>query len=153
MIDLPPSIAHQEIPRQCIVATLQRYQIPPNLFVGYLGQESGRVGMANTNKNGSVDYGPAQVNSAWLKTLKPYGITAQDLQFNPCTNIWVSGWIMRRCLNKFADDAWKAIGCYHTGENPKSNEHVARMYEYTKLVQGKAIQYGPAFQRWLVGSP
>ena len=101
MFDLPPAIAAGEIPQQCVVATIQRYQIPATLIVGILGQENGRVGTASRNSNGSVDYGPGQVNSIWLATLAPYGVTAKDLQWDGCKNLWVSGWIMRRCLNKF----------------------------------------------------
>ncbi|CAI9899094.1 hypothetical protein [Pseudomonas aeruginosa] len=51
--DLPPAFLHEEVPRSCVVLTLQRYQIPPDLFIGYMGMERGRVGMANRNSNGS----------------------------------------------------------------------------------------------------
>jgi hypothetical protein len=149
MFDLPPALAHNEIPHQCVVATISRYQLPPNLLVGVLAQENGRVGTASPNANGSYDYGPAQINSAWLKTLKDYKVTAKDLQWNGCMNIWVSGWIMRRCLNKFSQNAWMAIGCYHTGENPRTDTHVRRMYSYAGEIQKKAIKYAPRFQQWL----
>ncbi|HGP3143665.1 TPA: lytic transglycosylase domain-containing protein [Pseudomonas aeruginosa] len=153
MFDLPPAIAAGEIPQQCVVATIQRYQIPATLIVGILGQENGRVGTASRNSNGSVDYGPGQVNSIWLATLAPYGVTAKDLQWDGCKNLWVSGWIMRRCLNKFNNNAWMAIGCYHAGENPRTDTHVRRMYSYAGLVQEKSLKYGPGFQRWLAMAP
>lgn len=149
MLDLPPSIAYGEIPRQCVVETIQRYQLPPNLLVGVLGQENGRLGTASKNSNGSTDYGPAQVNSSWLTALRPYGVSARDLQWNACMNLWVSAWIMRRCLNKFNNNAWMAIGCYHTGENPKTDTHVRRMYAYASKIQQKGLRYGPSFQQWL----
>jgi hypothetical protein len=149
MLDLPPALASGEIPHQCVVATLSRYQLPPPLLVGLIAKEAGRVGTARKNDNGSYDYGPAQVNSIWLKPLARYKVSAKDLQWNACMNIWVSAWIMRRCLNKFSQNAWMAIGCYNTGENPKTASHVRRMYQYAGDVQIKSRRYGPAFQRWL----
>lgn len=149
MFDLPPAIASGEIPQHCVAAVVNYYRVPPNLIVGILGQEGGRVGTASPNSNGSVDYGPAQINSAWLKTVQPYGVTAHKLRWDPCMNLWVSGWIMRRCLNKFPSSEWMAIGCYHVGENPRKESHYTRMQAYAQKIRAKSIQYAPAFQRWL----
>ncbi|WP_455233613.1 lytic transglycosylase domain-containing protein [Geopseudomonas aromaticivorans] len=149
MFDLPPAFTHNEIPYACVIQTLNTYALPPDLFIGYLGQEGGRVGMANRNSNGSLDYGPGQVNSVWLKSLRAYGVTEQSLQWDPCMNIWVSGWIMRRCLNKFSGDFWKGVGCYHVGEFPSKPAHFRRMNEYAHLVHSKAAKYRQGFRRWL----
>ncbi len=149
MFDLPPSVAAGEIPQQCVVAAIQKYQIPPSLIVGILGQEGGRIGSASPNNNGSFDYGPAQINSAWLKTIAPYGVTARSLQYNPCMNLWVSAWIMRRCLNKFPNNQSLGIGCYHVGENPRTESHYRRMYAYALKIQGHSNKYAASFQRWL----
>jgi len=157
-LDLPPAFLHEEIPRLCIIQTLQRYQIPPDLFIGYMGQENGRLGMANKNDNGSEDYGPAQVNSAWLKSIRTYGVTQQQLQWNPCVNIWVSGWIMRRCLNRYPGPAqfWTAVGCYHVGEYALQTDdtalrakRIARSQRYAGLVYSKMVTYRQGFWQWL----
>lgn len=149
MFDLPPAFLNNEVPHVCVVQTLNQYQLPPDLFIGYMAQEGGRAGMANRNDNGSFDFGVAQVNSSWLKSISKYGVSARDLQWDSCKNIWVSGWIMRRCLNKFAGDFWKGVGCYHVGENPRTASHHRRMAEYAQLVHSKSQQYRQGFQRWL----
>jgi len=149
MFDLPPAFLHNEIPHRCVVQTLKQYQLPPDLFIGYMGQEGGRIGMANRNRNGSYDFGVAQINSSWLKEIGRYGVTASDLQWDSCKSIWVSGWLMRRCLNKFAGDFWKGVGCYHVGENPTTPEHHRRMAEYALLVHSKSQLYRQGFYRWL----
>ncbi|CAI9898804.1 lytic transglycosylase domain-containing protein [Pseudomonas aeruginosa] len=154
--DLPPAFLHEEVPRSCVVLTLQRYQIPPDLFIGYMGMERGRVGMANRNSNGSYDYGPSQVNSIWLQEISQFGVTAAQLQWNPCVNIWVGGWIMRRCLNKFPGQFWTAVGCYHIGEHALETadlslraRRMARGQNYAREVYSVMTKYRQPFWQWL----
>ena len=152
MIDLPPAIQHNEIPRQCIVRAAASYQLPLELIGGILYVEGGRLGMANKNRNGSFDYGPAQINSAWLPTLKDSGIDAQALQHDPCKNLWVAGWILRRCLDKFASSFWHGVGCYHTGENPKRRDQLERQAAYAGKVARAAARIRGPFIAWLNGT-
>jgi len=149
MVDLPPAVVHGEIPAACVIVVSRSYQIEPELLGGLLFVEGGRRGMANKNKNGSYDYGPAQINSAWLEKTKAAGVTAKELQYDSCKNLWAAGWILRRCLNKFANSFWHGVGCYHTGENPKRPEQLQRQRDYAVKVH-KAIQKTRgAFLRWL----
>lgn len=149
MVDLPPAIAHGEIPQACIRVVAQAYQLEPELLSGILFVEGGRKGMANRNTNGSYDYGPAQINSAWLGKTKAVGIGANELQHDPCKNLWAAGWIMRRCLSKFSASFWHGVGCYHTGENPKTEAQLKRQREYAAKVHRAVNRTRSAFLIWL----
>lgn len=149
MGDLPPAVLHGEVPRSCVLATAQAYQLPVTLIGGVLFVEGGRLGMAKRNDNGSVDYGPAQVNSAWLTRTRPAGVSEQELRHNSCANIWVAGWILKRCLDKFTPSFWRGVGCYHAGENARSPKQIERMNSYAAKVHKAIANHGAAFSRWV----
>lgn len=151
MVDLPPAIAHNEIPRACVAIVARSYQLPPELIGGILYVEGGRRGMANRNTNGSYDYGPSQVNSAWLPRTREVGIDANALQHDTCKNLWAAGWILRRCLDKFSNSFWHGVGCYHTGENPRRADQLERQRSYALKVHRAIARTRGPFLRWLNG--
>lgn len=149
MVDLPPSVAHGEIPQVCVVIVARSFRVEPELLGGILFVEGGRKGMANKNTNGSYDYGPAQINSAWLDRTERVGVGANELQHDTCKNLWAAGWILRRCLNKFQNSFWHGVGCYHTGENPKTDAQLKRQRAYAvKVFRAVQRTRGP-FLNWL----
>lgn len=149
MIDLPPALIHNEVPQQCLMVTAKAYGLPPELIGGILMVEGGRNGMANRNTNGSFDYGVAQINSAWLPKTKAAGVDSEGLKSNACKNLWAAGWIMRRCLNKFNNSFWHGVGCYHTGENPKSPAQLERQRQYAVKVYKAIARMKRPFSEWL----
>jgi hypothetical protein len=77
------------VPIECINKAAITYFVRASIIISVLNTESGKPGMANINKNGTVDYGPMQVNSIWLPKVEPYGYTVQKLQFDPCSNVMI----------------------------------------------------------------
>lgn len=149
MIDLPPAIMHNEIPQSCVMTVARAYDIPPILIGGILYVEGGRKGMAMPNTNGSFDYGPAQVNSIWLKETKKIGVNEYELRNDTCKNLWAAGWIMRRCLNKHADSFWHGVGCYHVGEYASKPAQLDRQRSYAAKVHRATIKIESSFSRWM----
>lgn len=68
----------------------------------------------NVNKNGTVDMGLMQINSAWLPDLKRYGLTDPAQLYDPIYNIFVGTWILRGCYNRFGQ-SWRTVDCYNKG--------------------------------------
>lgn len=151
MMDLPPAIMHNEIPQACIVLVSKAYGLPPLLLGGILYVEGGRKGMAMKNTNGSFDYGPAQVNSAWLEKTKAIGVGADELRHDSCKNLWAAGWILRRCLNKHGDNFWTGVGCYHAGEYASKPAQLERQRNYAIKVHKATIRIEKSFSKWLGG--
>lgn len=149
MIDLPPAIMHNELPQACVIAVSNAYQIPPLLIGGILKVEGGRKGMAMPNTNGSYDYGPAQVNSAWLEKTELIGIGVNELRHDTCKNLWAAGWILRRCLNKHSSSFWTGVGCYHAGEYARKPEQLERQRAYAVKVYNATVKIESSFARWL----
>ena len=60
-----------QVPVQCINQAAQHYHVPAALVISVLVNERGKPGFIQKNSNGSEDFGPMQINSIWLKKLKP----------------------------------------------------------------------------------
>ena len=120
-----------DVPIECINDVAVRYHIPALLIISTLKTENGHAGEANRNTNGTVDYGPMQVNSSWLPKIMAYGFTRDSLQFDACANVEVGAWIMAQ---EIADGKTlrRGIGNYHShtpGKNTFYANKIARSYD------------------------
>ena len=102
----------------CLMMASQTYSVPPAVMVGIMQVEGGRVGQQVLNTNGSYDLGPMQINTLWVPKLASYwGVneaTAKRwIRDDPCTNMGVSAWILRRHMNETGSLS-KAIAYYHS---------------------------------------
>jgi soluble lytic murein transglycosylase-like protein len=100
---------------ECVAAAARYYEVPELLLHAILQKEGGRVGSMNRNKNGSWDLGPAQINTSWLPLFARYGVGAQALRDDSCTNIFAEGWVLRYNANILANDWFKATVAYNVG--------------------------------------
>lgn len=102
-----------DVPVECINKAAIQYHVPATLIISVLKMENGHVGDAIRNKNGTVDYGPMQINSIWLHEIKKYGYTRESIQYDPCANVCVGTWLLSRAI---ADDKtlWRGVGNYHS---------------------------------------
>lgn len=102
----------------CLMMAAQTYQVPPQVLVGILHVEGGKVGQQVRNTNGTYDLGPMQINTLWTKELaKEWGVSRSAAQTlirdDACTNINVAAWILRRNLNE-TKSLPKAIAWYNS---------------------------------------
>ena len=101
------------VPVSCINKAALEYHIPALAIVSILETERGKVGTASVNKNGSIDYGPMQINSLWLKKLNKYGYTKEDIQYNACINAEVGTWILAQNIAN-GKNWWHGVGGYNS---------------------------------------
>ena len=102
----------------CLMMAAQTYDVPPAVLVGIMTVEGGKVGQEVRNTNGSYDMGPMQINTIWLPELaKHWGVNNETarkwIRDDPCTNIGVSAWILKKHLNSTGSLS-KAISYYHS---------------------------------------
>jgi hypothetical protein len=102
-----------DIPIECINRAAVKYHIPATVIVSILKIEGGKVGQVSVNKNGTLDYGPMQINSSWLKRIKQYGYDAEKIKNNPCANVNVGTWILAQEIGNSVG-WWKGVGHYHS---------------------------------------
>ncbi len=102
----------------CIFTAAQTYVVPPSVILGILNVEGGRIGQVVYNTNDTYDIGPMQINSTWVPRLARYwgvsqGTALAEIRDNPCINIGVGAWILRREVDK-SGDLYSGIAEYHS---------------------------------------
>jgi soluble lytic murein transglycosylase-like protein len=100
------------VPLDCINHAANIFHIPAAIIVSVMKIENGWNGAAIQNKNGTVDLGIMQINTSWLPRLKKFGITKNDLQYDPCVNVHVGTWILSKGLAR--GEGWQGVGNYHS---------------------------------------
>lgn len=96
------------------------------------------------NRNGTVDIGIMQVNSAHLPELRKLGIKRHDL-FNVCRNIDVAARYLHQKIKVYGY-TYRAVGAYHVGSINLRNRREA--YRYIHQYQLALLELG--FSRSLV---
>lgn len=112
---------------QCFHDAGTRYKLNPLLLWSIAKTESSFNPRAinRSNKNGSYDIGLMQINSAWLPTLKRYGIEERHL-FDPCVSIHVGAWILAHEVARHGY-TWKAVGAYNAKSTDKQVRYASKV--------------------------
>lgn len=119
------------VPLECINHAAQLFHVPATMIISVMKIENGWNGAAVKNKtNGTYDLGVMQVNSSWLTQLKPYGITRENLQYDPCINVHTATWILAKGLAR--GEGWQGVGNYHSAtpiHNQRYRQKVKMAYD------------------------
>jgi len=121
----------------CMASAAVRYQLPLAIFKAVVDQEGGWLGLKTPNKNGSFDYGPAQINSIHLEELARYGVSEKQLMWDRCVNLHVSAYRLRAEINR-AGDVWRGVGNYHSRTPSLSRAYADRVRKRLVAGQGSA---------------
>lgn len=130
----------------CLMMAAQTYQVPPQVLVGILHVEGGKVGQQVRNTNGTYDLGPMQINTLWTKPLaKKWGISRAAakrlIRDDACTNVNVAAWIFRKNLNE-TKSLSKAIAWYNS-----RTPHIGRRYRKKVLAVMKKKNLVPSLPK------
>ncbi|MEX3242866.1 lytic transglycosylase domain-containing protein [Serratia quinivorans] len=126
MVDLPPEM---QLP-SCMIEAAQTYHIPLRGFLAIWLTEGGRLGMQNKNKNGTIDYGPFQINTVWAKRLHAdFGVTPEMLTHDFCAAALASAYIIKYNIILENGDFWQGIGRYHSNTPELKQAYIGRVYK------------------------
>jgi hypothetical protein len=67
------------------------------------------------NRNGTMDMGLMQINSAWID---PMRLNREGLIADPCYNVMTGAHILRQCIDSHGY-TWEAVGCYNAKSKGK----------------------------------
>ena len=115
--DIPP--ARQEMVT-CSLGAALAYDVPANILLAVAEKESGKPGQWVRNENGTFDVGSLQFNTAYLRELGRYGITAADVAAPGCYPFLLAAWRIRGHLHNDAGDIWTRASNYHS-RTPRFN--------------------------------
>lgn len=136
-LDLPPAQVERVV---CSITAAIKYQVPANIMLAIAEQEGGRPGLENKNRNdnGSYDVGRMQFNTAYLKDLERYGITAEDVARPGCYSYDLAAWRIRGHIKNDSGDIWTRAANYHS-----------RTPYYNNIYQSQITPKAAKWQRWL----
>ncbi len=109
--DLPPQDQERIV---CSITAAVTYEVPANIVLAVAEQEGGKPGQWIRNPNGTYDVGPLQFNTAYLKELKSYGITAVDVEQSGCYPYELAAWRLRSHILHDRGDLWTRVANYHS---------------------------------------
>lgn len=120
--DLPPQDQERVV---CSIVAAVKYEVPANIVLAVAEKEGGKPGQWVRNTNGTYDVGPLQFNTAYLKELKPYGITAADVEQAGCYPYELAAWRLRHHILNDKGDLWTRVANYHS-RTPTHNARYRR---------------------------
>jgi hypothetical protein len=94
--------------------------VPVNIVLAVAEKEGGKPGQWVRNSNGTHDVGPMQFNTAYLRDLARYGITADDVAAAGCYSFDLAAWRLRMHIRNDKGDLWTKAANYHS-RTPRYN--------------------------------
>jgi hypothetical protein len=116
----PVSAGTKPLTMSCVEEAAAAFGHPRMALVLILAQERGKVGECSApNRNGTVDCGPAQINTNEIKRLAPIlGVSSDKaltmIRDDGCFNVFVSAFILSEKLVHAKGDLWDALGRYNS---------------------------------------
>jgi hypothetical protein len=110
---------------------------------GLYEQEGGWLGAEITNRDGSHDLGPLQINSRWIPRLaaltrRPEASVRYWLKLDACFNVDAARWIFLSGLAANGD-YWRAVGAYHSPTPGRGRRYAASIASHLRRHYGPAI--------------
>ncbi len=136
MISTVPPVAPVTV--SCLVAASKAYHVPLTILSGVIAQEGGKTGKTSKNKNGTIDYGPMQINTVMLSGLAKQGITPYAVANNGCLNIYIGAAILKQHADKSHGNWWLAAGKYHSKTPKHRDSYLLKVAQKVqKLIKGE----------------
>ncbi|MDQ0009147.1 hypothetical protein J2T07_001324 [Luteibacter jiangsuensis] len=104
----------------CSLGAALAYDVPANVLLAVAEKEAGKPGQWVRNDNGTFDVGALQFNTAYLRDLDRYGITAADVAAPGCYSFMLAAWRIRGHLTHDSGDVWTRASNYHS-RTPRFN--------------------------------
>lgn len=133
--DMPPQLQERVV---CSVTAANQYDVPANIVLAVAEKEGGRPGQWVRNSNGTHDVGSMQFNTAYLKDLAAYGITAKDVAATGCYSYSLAAWRLHNHIKKDRGDIWTKAANYHS-----------RTPRYNSIYRADLIKIASKWAKWL----
>jgi hypothetical protein len=117
VLDLPPQLPERVV---CSISAAVKYEVPVNIMLAIAEKEGGRPGQWKRNDNGTDDVGPMQFNTAYLRELARYRITADVVARAGCYSFDLAAWRLRVHIKRDKGDVWTRAANYHS-RTPRYN--------------------------------
>lgn len=122
----------------CVLDAARISGMPAAALFAILATEGGKTGEALSNKNGTWDMGPFQVNTVHLKELAAMGITPDAVLRDGRVNALVAAWLLRKEYRR-TGNLWQAIGAYHSRTPHHRDTYIRRVKSNLERLRREGI--------------
>ena len=103
----------------CLAAAAHAYTVPGQYLYAILSVEGGQVGQSVSDRNGTHDLGPFQINTTWGPAIgRLWSMSVDDalarVRDNGCANAVIAAAILDQCAAEAGGDFFTAVGLYHS---------------------------------------
>lgn len=110
----------------CVVDAARASGMPVAALFAILATEGGKTGEALSNRNGTWDMGPFQVNTTHINELAIMGIAPETVLRDGRVNAYAAAWLLRKEYRR-TGDLWQAIGAYHSRTPHRRDAYIRRV--------------------------
>ena len=110
----------------CVLDAAHSSGMPAAALFAILATEGGKTGEALSNKNGTWDMGPFQVNTVHLNELAAMGISPDAVLRDGRVNAYAAAWLLRKEYRR-TGNLWRAIGAYHSRTPHRRDAYIRRV--------------------------
>ena len=130
----------------CVLAAARISGMPVAALFAILATEGGKTGEALSNKNGTWDLGPFQVNTVHLKELAAMGISPRAVLCDGRVNAHAAAWLLRKEYRR-TGNLWQAIGAYHSRTPHRRDAYIRRVKSNLERLKREGIVTLSALER------
>ncbi|WP_054913740.1 lytic transglycosylase domain-containing protein [Pseudomonas sp. NBRC 111127] len=125
----PPDVAQDLVPA-CMVQAARDYSLPlRGLIAVWLTESGSGEPLKSLNKNGTVDHGPFQINTAWANRLQSeFGVAPELITSDFCWAARAGAYILRYEINQAGGSFWDGVGHYHSRTPKFKYPYIQRVY-------------------------
>lgn len=142
-VALPPM---RPLTVDCVLDAARISGMPVAALFAILATEGGKTGEALSNKNGTWDLGPFQVNTVHLRELDAMGISPDAVLRDGRVNAHAAAWLLRKEYRR-TGNLWQAIGAYHSRTPHRRDAYIRRVKNNLERLKREGIVTLSALER------
>ena len=123
----------------CALAASVRYDVPADALLSVYSVERGGTDTWSHDANGTYDVGPLQFNTAYLASLRKFGITPRAVEGKTCYPWFLAAWRIHDQLVEDRGGFWTRVARYHSA-TPR----------YVATYRRQLLEYAPRWRAWLI---
>ena len=123
----------------CALAASVRYDVPADALLSVYSVERGGTDTWSHDANGTYDVGPLQFNTAYLASLRRFGITPRAVEGKTCYPWFLAAWRIHDQLVEDRGGFWTRVARYHSAT-----------LRYVVAYRRQLLKFAPRWRAWLI---
>lgn len=115
----------------CAIVAAMHWHVPADGLLAVYQIENGQTNQWVRDSNGTYDIGPMQFNTAYLATLRKWGIGPADVE-KGCYPFYLAAWRIHKQIETGSGSLWTRIARYHSTTPSQVEWYRAKLIRYAR---------------------